>query len=323
SLAISPPTHSEAISPATRAAREILNARQASQRIPKLPKAVAAQISAWIATIEHPKICDGVNFSRIQINEVLRKRDAGQPIEFETLGPYLSAYYTFNGVMRPDNLLAEDAIGLQLAALFRAIFPNSRLVSLYDDYNSSMSNSDSQSATAQASFTEMTIYNFKNSLVELFKASGSIPQHATEGKEFLLIQESSMVTYAELLVAKLESKGFIHRDGDEISFVNDQAENPLHRQFPLRTRKGRWLCGALDAATYLKPENLEIIHIVVLAEYMRNQQDRVWEILRVLGIQPSGYHNIFYDPTQSPEKIIEIVRHAFCSPHGSLESSDH
>jgi hypothetical protein len=192
--------------------------------------------------------------------------------------------------------------------MFRRLLPDARLVSLYDDYNTSMAGQESMD---QAEFSAAARQNFKNSLIELFKTTDVVAQQAVEGEDFLLIQESAQEADAKVLVAKLEARGLIERSGSEIYFVNDTAENPLYHRICLRTRKGRWLCVTLDTSTYLKKENLDITHIVVLPEYMKTQQDKAWEILRVLGVEPIGYHNIFYNPTLLPRHVARVVEREF------------
>ena len=139
------------------------------------------------------------------------------------------------------------------------------------------------------------------------KESGAIGDTDKEGENFLLISESSKTVEAEKLVERLDEAGHIQREGQKIYFVNEGAENPQYKRIILRTGTGRWLCEALDASTYLKPENLEITHLVVLSKDFVAQQDKVWEILRVLGIRPTHYHNIFYDKSLDPSVVAEIV----------------
>ena len=47
--------------------------------------------------------------------------------------------------------------------------------------------------------------------------------------------------------------------------------------------------------------------MVILPEEFKKQQDQVWEMLRVLGISWENYHNIFYDDTNPPKKIAQII----------------
>lgn len=290
-------------------ARSLLERKRQHGKSTKLSKKERADIVTRLAAVESLKTHDGVNFSRIDISEILRQVQGSNMVEFETLGPYLAAYTSSNGVMTVDNLIPEDAIGLQLAVLFHRLFPTARLVSLYDEYNNSLFSATGNAEPA--SFSDSAKQNFKHSLTELFVASGAISPHAVDGKDFLLLAESTKVADAAVLVSRLDSLGLIRREEEEIFFVNEQAENPLHRQIKLRAKSGKWLCEALDAATFLRPENVKIIHLVVLPAYMKDQQDKVWEILRCLGVQPEKYHNIFFDINRAPAHIAKVVEEEF------------
>src|SRR5687768_1557768 len=95
----------------------------------KLSKKEKVALVEQIEKYEHRSYYKGVNFSRIQIDEVLKQHKSGELIEFETLGPYLINYIDSNGFMTKQNLTPEDAIGLKLARTFRVLFKDSRLVS--------------------------------------------------------------------------------------------------------------------------------------------------------------------------------------------------
>lgn len=278
----------------------------------RLSKTEARLLLGQLATVEEQHIKDGVNFSRIQIGEVLADARGGRLVEFETLGPYLASYAQHGGRMARDNLIPEDAIGLALAVAFHKILPQARLVSLCDEYNGVIwSNTAAHDDTTLQAFDPAVKKVFIESLVRLFKEAGAIDDDAAEGRDYFLIPESSKVKNAPQLVANLEAKGCIQRNAQEIIFVNKAAENPLHHRFHLRTKHGRWLCEALDASAFLHPANRDLTHIVVLPDYMKIQQDKVWEILRVLGIEPSRYHNIFYDKTRPAGNIVTTIQKAF------------
>jgi hypothetical protein len=298
-------THGSVIAAAT----ERMRLRKGRQDDGQLSKREQAELRALISTSERSAIIDGVDFSCIQVSAVLWQRDNGIPIEFETLGPYVANYIASDGRMSLSNLTAEDAVGLELAKVFRKIFPRARLVSLYDDYNAG-TGSDAQESVL-AAFSKKTVRNFKASLVKLFKAAGAISAKAEEGKDFFLISETSKMADAERLTEVLESMGKIERTGNEVIFVNDDAENPLYRKFHLRSKNGKWLCPVLDAAGFLSEENRSICHIVVLPEYMKSQQDKVWELLRTFKMSPLQYHNIFYDPKQTPAQVTNTIERQF------------
>jgi hypothetical protein len=283
----------------------------------KLTKAELREVNQEFSRLEAAHIINGLNFSRVQIDELLRAREAGDIIEFETLGPYLADYVSFDGAMSDNNLLTEDRIGLQLAKELHDIFPNGRLVALCDEYNATSAHSNllkTASDYSESHFSQAQRERFRKSLVALFKSRDVLDDEAIEGKDYLLLNESAKVADAPILVERLENKGYIQRNGDEIIFCNTQAENPLHQSFTLRTKQGRWLCEALDAASFIRPRNLSIVHIVVLPSYMRPQQDRVWEILRVLNIFPSRYHNVFYDPDGNISEMAKTLQTVFAEP---------
>lgn len=290
--------------------KELLAIKTSAGHKAELTKQEIQAIVDYVYAKESHKIYNGVNFSRIQINKIYDQQAAGSPIEFETLGPYLASYIQYGGKMTKENLLPEDAIGLRLATVFRQLFPHARLVSLYDEYNSKIVYKESTS-TEEVIFTKRAINNLKSSLKQLLITTKALSKNPVDGKDFLFIPESEKASDAEILVQKLEKKGYIIRKEHGISFFNPNAENQLYRTIPLRTKNGRWLCEALDAATFLKRENLRITHIVVLPEYMKTQQDKMWEILKVLGIKPDKYHNIFFDESRSPEEIAKIVEDEF------------
>jgi len=260
-------------------------------------------LALLISKNEEPFIYNGVNFSRLNVLPLLEHISSGVPLEIETFAPYLANYRKQGYTANIQNLTVEDEIGLQLAILLKSSFPTSRLISLFDDYNANLSNQ----LPITGSFSSEESDVFKKSLADLYRVNLP-PTMNKEGVDYLLIAESSMTVPAEELVRRLEATGNIIREDGRITFINRHAENPLHQQITLRTSKGKWLCEALDAATFLREENLEIVHIVALPDYMRDQQDKVWEILRVLGIKPYSYHNIFYSCDVSPEIIMQTIK---------------
>jgi len=251
----------------------------------------------------------GVDFSRAQLTDLVRARNNGRTIEFETLGPYLADYIRYKGVMSQENLIPEDRTGLAVATIMRQFFPAARLVALCDEYNTAKQ-TDAYTNVA-ANFSSSDIKNFKESFTRLLVDAGVISKTDVADKDYLLISESTKARDAGMLVKLLKQKGLITEHGAEILFVNPAAENPLYREIRLRTKSGRWLCEALDAASFLNPINRDILHLVVLPHYMKAQQDKVWEILRVLGITPDGYHNIFYNPAIPAEDIADTIAMAF------------
>jgi hypothetical protein len=282
-----------------------------------------------LAAVEKMATREGVNFAKCQMDELAAAYQKGEEVEFEALSPYLADYNTATGEIWADKLTKSDAIGLAVSRLLRAEFSQARLISLYDEYNSGMPDSSNFSGAPtreaqtgavisdakkgkidapQLAFPEATKENFKASLKDLFQQNGVIGKGDREGENYLFVSESSKVASAEKLIEKLEAKGKIERRGQEIHFVDPEAENPAYRKIILRSANGRWLCEALDASSYLDEKNLAINHLVILPNQFMEQQDKVWEILRTIGIKSSKYHNIFYDENTPPEKVVSVIR---------------
>lgn len=271
----------------------------------RLTKSERARLKAQQAQRDAAFMRDGVDFSRIQLPLLFAQRDNNAPIEFEALGPYMMDYASVGYHLTSRVLTPDDTIGLQLNQLFRRLFPQARVVSLYDDYNQTHATEDDGTVSAQYTAADCEV--FRMSLRQLF-----IDQNIAAGDEdMLLVSESSKVAQAKQLVAELDRFGSIQRQGLEMTFTSREPENPLYDRITLRTKRGKWLCAALDAAGFLDEQNRRITHLVALPQYMKEQQDKVWEILRVLGISSERYHNIFYDPHATPEAIVATVEAFF------------
>ncbi len=270
---------------------------------------------------EERKVRNGVNFQKCQMNRIVEAYRSRKQVEFEALSPYLSEYNMATGEVWPDKLTKGDVIGLAIAKLLREKFRRARQVSLYDEYNSAMPDSENdygaptkqkieageKKEAPQLVFPDETKKAFRESVEELMRIGGAIRENDKEGKDYLFVSESSKVVAAEKLVKQLEAKGKIERDGQKIYFVSDEVENPEYKKIQLRTANGRWTCEALDASSYLNKRNLKITHLVVLPNHFMEQQDKVWEILRTLGIESTSYHNIFYDENVDPGTIVDTI----------------
>ncbi len=254
-----------------------------------------------------------VNFTKCQMDKIIEAYNNGKEVEFEAFSPYLADYNTATGEIWPDKLMNEDAIGLAISKMLREKFSKARLISLYDEYNSGMPDSSDYygaptANASQLSFSDKIKEKFKQSLEKFLKQKGVIRENDKEKENYLFVSESSKITAAERLVGELEAKGKIKKDGQAIYFLNDESENPDYKEIILRAKNGRWLCEALDASSYLDKANLKITHLVVLSNDFKEQQDKVWEILKTLGIRPTNYHNIFYDKNASPEEVTRIIK---------------
>ncbi len=255
---------------------------------------------------------EGVDFSRCQMNKFVEDYKAGKRVEFESFSPYLADYNSATGEVWEDKLAPSDAVGVAIAKMLREQFPRARMISLYDEYNTDMpSTADARGIPTpdgpQIEFSSAAKNRFRTDIEGLLRKKAVLKDGDIERKNYLFVSESEKIKDAEDLVKELAKGKHIRRDGQAIYFENPNAENPMYQEVLLRTKNGRWLCEALDASSYLKSENLEITHLVILPEHFKRQQDKVWEILRVLGIKPLNYHNIFFDEAKPPEKVVKMI----------------
>lgn len=274
----------------------------------KAAKRLHTQLKKQLRDHEEEYVFSGANYLRAQVETVRNDYAAGVQIEFETIGPYLANYIDAGGVMTLDNLIAEDKIGIHLAVFFRSMFPKARLVALCDEYNEGPALAVPEDSQSKA-FTQAQRRAFMKSFEDILLKVGAISSR--DSPDHLLLAESKQAEQASQLVSILRAAGYIEETKTGLYFSNPKAENPLYRRFCLRTPHGRWICEALDAAGFLNPINNDITHLIVLPDYMKAQQDRVWEILRVLGLRPSQHHNIFFDPMRPPRDIVASISQVF------------
>jgi len=265
-----------------------------------------------IENIENKSIRNGVNFSRCQMDKVLKEYNSGRTLEIDCFSPYLADYNLASGEIWDDKMTNTDKIALETAKAVRSEFPKGRIISLYDEYNTDMPDSENIFGTPVVGGSQIILDDnvkekFKLEVERVLRKEEIIKESDKEGENYILISESEKIKDAENLVQLLENKGNIRRDGEAIYFVNLDSENPNYSEIILRTKNGRWMCPALDASSFLKPENLDIVHLVILPNHFKIQQDQVWEILRVLGISGENYHNIFYDEQSDPQIVRNTI----------------
>ena len=249
-----------------------------------------------------------VDSSLCQFENVVGDYKAGLRVECESFSPYLADHNTAAGKLLEETMPEGDLIGIEIAKMLKEKFPDARMISLYDEYNSNIPDSSGPSgkpaeAGKQLTFPEETKRNFRNSVKKYLEKQGIIREGDIEGKNYLLVSESSKTEMAQELIDRLKTKDVIEeKENGEILFNNGQES------FTLRTKSGRWMCEALDASSFLDPHNLETTHLVILPEHFRQQQDRVWLILTTLGFQKTRYHNIFFDEKGDPKDIADQIR---------------
>lgn len=254
---------------------------------------------------------------KCQIGDIVRAYQTRQPVEVETFSPYLADHNLVSGEIDDTRLLPEEETGLMVGRTLRELLPDARVISLYDEYNSGLPDSENAYGAPTADGPQIALapevkQHFRTEVERVMRQRGIIGSGDQEGVNYEFISESEKIHDAEELVRQLEGQGCIRRDGQAIYFSNPAPEQPAYREVTLRTKGGRWLCEALDASSYLKPENRAITHLVVLPEEFRAQQDKVWEVLKALAIvRPNTYHNIFFDKNLPPEAVAQVVREEF------------
>ena len=235
-----------------------------------------------------------IDASKCQMNEVIKAYKDGKSVDVESFSPYLKNYNVKKGTLN-EELTKEDKTGLEILKLLNKEFPNAQAVSLYDEYNTPYDQKEP--------FTQEQKDNFLQSIEDRLEKEGAKIDH--------FISESSKIESAKSLVDQLKTKGVIKEKGSGAIYFNDgQSQGGQFDEhfFPLKTKGGRWMCEALDASSFLDKKNLEITHLVILPERFKIQQERVWNILKTLGIRPEGYHNIFFNPDSEPNEIVQKIQ---------------
>lgn len=265
-----------------------------------------AELRKQIDEAESSEKIDGVDFSKCDLALVWKNYLEGMMVEIETFSPYLSDHNQRNGSFL--GLTKAEEIGLAIGKYLKNVFPKSKTISLYDDYNNTLR--DSMDAFGKPTksgqmlaFSKEAKANFLMNVRRKLYEFGLIRKDEKEGQDYKLVSESSKIQEAEKFVGLLEEKGLIKRTGQEIKFANSDSENPLHQTILLRDSEGKWMCEALDATSFMDPANAIKTHLVILPQSFSEQQDKVWEMLRMINISPRNYHNIFFDENLSPEEV--------------------
>lgn len=271
-----------------------------------LGKGEKQELQKRIEEAESSEKINGVDFSKCDFALIWKNYLEGAILEIDTFSPYLSDHDQRNGSF--IGLTKAEEIGLAVGKYLKAIFPKSKTVTLYDDYNNTLPDSTdvfgrpNKSGTMLA-FSEEAKSNFLINVRQKLREYRLIGESEKEGQDYYAISESSKIQEAEKFVGLLEEKGLIRRKGQEILFVNSNSEHPFHQTILLRNPEGKWMCEALDASSFINPVNTSRTHLVILPKGFSEQQDKVWEMLRMINIPPDNYHNIFYDESSSPEII--------------------
>jgi hypothetical protein len=261
----------------------------------------------------------GIDFRYTQFDKVIAALLSGKPpVEIETVGPYLAAHLdkdTGQVDIKMENLPADEAIGIQMAAIIRRMaegIGRVRVVSLLDEFNNYVT---------ERGFTEAEQDTYIAAMGSFFEKAGVILPDDKPGEDFVLLRESDQIGKFDALKAKLEQSGngqvSTDEDGDiyfkptedfisQLGLKSKNRRRELNEQGILLCRKdGTPTCQALDASSYLNPQNTELMHIVMLDKSMAAQQDKTYTLLRAMGIvRPETYHNTFFDSNGLPPELV-------------------
>lgn len=259
-----------------------------------------------IDRVESSEKIGGVDFSKCDFELIWKNYLEGDILEVDTFSPYLSDHDQRDGSF--IGLTKSEAIGLTMGKYLKTIFPKSKTVTLYDDYNNTLRDSNDiygrpNRSGPMLAFSEQAKANFLINVRQRLREYKLIGESDKEGQDYYIISETSKIQEAEKFVGLLEAKGLVKRKGQEIMFVNSDSEHPFYQKILLRDSQGKWTCEALDASSFLNPVNTNRTHLVILPQSFLEQQDKVWEMLRLINISPENYHNIFYDENLSPEEV--------------------
>lgn len=263
----------------------------------------------------------GLLTSYAWLDDVLAAMINGAPyVEFETVGPYAVHHLNNSGFLdiSHENLPPDEKTGMLIACMWRSItrgLDNVRMVALLDDLSNDF----------DREFTDNERDRYVVAMVEILRAYGAILPDDVPAKDYLLIRESEMIPEVEQLITRLQKSGVGEVvstfDGDITFYPTDvfiqslslKSEN-LTREFRRRgillKRHGRPTCQALDAASFLKPQNLDIVHLVILDKSFISQQHKTFALIRALDITSKDrHHNIFFD---SEKLSPNLITYAMC-----------
>lgn len=289
--------------------------------IAELSEKEKAEVREAVERAEKEGIREGVDMGELDVPTLLKAYLENKIVEIETFSPYLIDHDVKHGNF--IGLTNDELIGLELGQHLKKQFPRAKTIALYDEYNNDLVDSSSPTGAPTAlgpmlSFSEEAKAKFRENTINRLKEYGIISEKEKEDEDYFIVSESSKIADAEKLVESLDAEGFIKREGDEIWFIKQDSENPIYRKILLRSKKGKWQCEALDASAFLDKTNRERCHLVVLPKSYKEQQGKVWEILRTLKFKPENYHNIYFDEGLDPSHVVETVKQRIQEGRDSL-----
>jgi hypothetical protein len=219
------------------------------------------------------------------------------PTLIETVCLYASEY---PDGLTLDNLSIKDTIGLELWGLFASMptslsasLPNIASTTLIDDYHD-----------VTPTRGEKFILEVANLLYDV----GLIKDDDIPGRNYVLLQESSMLERSQAMLALLEkSGGEVVFEGNQSRFIpadkfwqsgeinSKSRRKKIKKEGILLFNNNKPSCPLMDAAAYLREINSHYVHVKIFPETFKSQQDDTYTLLHTTKILPKGqFHNLFF-----------------------------
>ncbi|MEV0131112.1 hypothetical protein AB0H83_21935 [Dactylosporangium sp. NPDC050688] len=276
--------------------------------IPAVDDPLALQLDAAIDDRDTKRLTAlGINTEYAWLGDVIAAVVAGEYVDVETVGPYMSAHLDADGRLQvsPDNLPPDERAGMMLAELIRDVtedFANVTLVALLDDYTWDVE---------VGSLSQLQRDLFVVEMRDVFQQFGAIRPGDMPGQRFVLLQEDALVSEVDRMIAMLRDSAagvVTQRSALEVvftpsdTFIETLALHSNNRNRELRRRgialqrDGRPLCHTLDAASFLHPVSHLLVHLKILDKRFAVEQDRVYALGRAMNIlRQENVHDIFFD----------------------------
>ncbi len=298
-------------------------------------KEILKSLDREIADKEREGKFGTLSLERCQMDDLLAGYQNGMRTEVDAYSPYLADNNMATGEILRNNMLVSDQIGLEVARVCKQQMPESIIVSLADEFHTFMQDrydSNDQPIRREYTKSQGVLHEEAKTLPMIHaepevrkKFRDSVAQQLIDegiakpdGSDVLVLSEfdkqkdvEEFVRRISEIAARPNAPFSIEQKGEKMTLVSPDAENPLFQEIVLRNEGGKWMCPALDAASFIHPRNKEIMHLVVLPDVMKDQQDQVWEMLRLMDIEPQNYHNIYYDSTATPDTVKKDLTELF------------
>lgn len=258
----------------------------------------------------------GIDTEYAWLGDIVRILISGERfLEIETVGPYASHHAGPDGNVRVrfDQMPTHEQAGLYLWSVLRDVFQglkNVRFVALLDDI--------SELPASLAGSLE-----YATQICEILLEKRALRPTDVPKENFLLLLESAQQSRTEELICRLmhTDKGIVETlaDGDvifrpsehlikQVALHSNNRKREFKRRGILLKRNGRPTCAALDASSFIAPEHPDLVHLFMLDESFKAQQNKTYTLLRAVGLsRQDRYHNVYYRGSELPPELIALT----------------